>query len=247
MDELDNFVNDDENDTLLFKRLREHVLEHYPNPDRIGCLDHATLASFVQEPGKLDLKDPKYLHVFQCAECTRDLMELRQLRDQAFKEEPYFALHLSPPLWRFAGITAIALVCVILFGLIWRHHTGVSLETTRNDAPSTIFADLSADGLARGGDQSQTKKPIILPSQSITLHLVLPYFSPEGSYRITLSRNQTQDDILASGVASAAAHGSHSELVVQLNLRHLAPGNYNLGTTREGDGAPYYYPVVIRR
>ena len=82
MGELRNFVRDDENDTLLFEKLQEHVLEHYPNPDRVGCLDRSTLIAFVEAPGKLDLEDPKYLHVFRCAECTRDLMELRRLREE---------------------------------------------------------------------------------------------------------------------------------------------------------------------
>jgi hypothetical protein len=36
----------------------------------------------VYTPEKLDLSDPKYLHVSKCAECTRELIELRMLRNQ---------------------------------------------------------------------------------------------------------------------------------------------------------------------
>lgn len=85
MSRLRNFERDDENDTLLFDKLEEYVLEHYPNPQRIGCLDHDTLTTFVETPQNLDLADPKYLHIFKCRECTRDLMELRRMREERLR------------------------------------------------------------------------------------------------------------------------------------------------------------------
>jgi hypothetical protein len=36
------FFKDDDDDTLLFEKLQEHVLERYPNPERKGCIDHST-------------------------------------------------------------------------------------------------------------------------------------------------------------------------------------------------------------
>jgi hypothetical protein len=67
---------------LLFDKLREHALEAHPNPERVGCLDRATLKAWVFTPEKLNLSDPKYLHVLKCAECTRELIELRMLRNE---------------------------------------------------------------------------------------------------------------------------------------------------------------------
>ena len=81
MDEHQSFLEDDDDDTLLFEKLQEHVLEAHPNPERIGCFDNATLKAWVLTPEKLDLSDPKYLHVLKCAECTRELIELRKLRN----------------------------------------------------------------------------------------------------------------------------------------------------------------------
>jgi hypothetical protein len=77
-----SFESDDENDTLLFDKLEEYVLEHYPNPERIGCLNHETLSTLVDAPENLDLADQKYLHIFRCAECTRELIELRRIREE---------------------------------------------------------------------------------------------------------------------------------------------------------------------
>jgi hypothetical protein len=82
VDERQSFLQDDDDDTLLFKKLQEHVLEKHPNPQRVGCIDHATLETWVYSPQRLDLSDPKYLHELTCAECTRELMELRKRRNE---------------------------------------------------------------------------------------------------------------------------------------------------------------------
>jgi len=76
-------LNDDENDTLLFEKLQEHILAHYPNPERIGCPDPAILKKFADTPHEVGLTDLNELHIFKCAECTRTLIELRQKREQA--------------------------------------------------------------------------------------------------------------------------------------------------------------------
>ncbi len=75
------FESDDPNDTHLFAEMQRYVLEHYPNPERTGCLDRAALKILVEAPATLDLSDSKYLHILECAECTRELMALRQLRE----------------------------------------------------------------------------------------------------------------------------------------------------------------------
>lgn len=76
------FLNDDQNDTLLFEKLQEHILALYPNPERIGCPDPAILKKFTDMPCEVRLSDLNDLHIFKCAECTRTLMELRQQREQ---------------------------------------------------------------------------------------------------------------------------------------------------------------------
>jgi len=73
---------DDDNDTLLFEKLQEHVLAHYPNPERKGCPDPAVLKSLLDDPKDVTLAALNDLHVFKCAECTRLLMELRQKKKQ---------------------------------------------------------------------------------------------------------------------------------------------------------------------
>jgi hypothetical protein len=77
-----SFPIDDDNDTLLFEKLREHVLAHYPNPERKGCPDPAILKKMIEAPGEVTLAALNNLHIFKCAECTRLIMELRQKKQQ---------------------------------------------------------------------------------------------------------------------------------------------------------------------
>lgn len=72
---------DNENDSRLFEAKQDYILEHYPNPQRVGCLREETLRRFVETPEQLDLGASKYLHVFKCAECTRELRDLRRRRE----------------------------------------------------------------------------------------------------------------------------------------------------------------------
>ena len=76
-------LNDDQNDTLLFEKLQEYILAHYPNPERVGGPDPAVLKRFSDTPREVELSDLKDLHIFKCAECTRALIELRRQREQA--------------------------------------------------------------------------------------------------------------------------------------------------------------------
>jgi hypothetical protein len=75
-----DFLEDDDNDTALFERLQEQTLRNCPNPERIGCPTQAILKAFVDSPASVSLDQLNDLHILQCAECTRDLIELRRLR-----------------------------------------------------------------------------------------------------------------------------------------------------------------------
>jgi len=76
-----DFLEDDDNDTALFERLQQQVLKNCPNPDRVGCPAHAILEAFIESPAGLTLEDLNGLHILKCAECTRDLIELRRKRE----------------------------------------------------------------------------------------------------------------------------------------------------------------------
>ncbi|MHB1935609.1 MAG: hypothetical protein ACYCOR_03400 [Acidobacteriaceae bacterium] len=248
MNDRQSFSNNDENDTLLFDTLQDYVLEHYPNPQRIGCLDRQTLEEFVSGPENLDLADPKYLHVFKCAECTRDLMTLRQGRQQQITDIPQLpsallpAIHSGSRRWMvWAG--ALAFGCVLLvIGLGWRSQ----LRRARKEeqAVSEVL-DLSQSGGPRG-----TRAPLpgeySLPRKLIDLHVTLPYYSPAGAYRVSVATDRNLAAVKAEGRAVATSNGAGTRLSVRLDLRPLPPGRYYLATTHEGDSAAYFYSLKLK-
>ena len=248
MDEHQSFLEDDEDDTLLFEKLREHALEAHPNPERIGCIDGATLKAWVFTPEKLDLSDPKYLHVLKCAECTRELIELRKLRT----EQPQRA-RIGVPSHQDAGanrrwaVFASVLLCLFAVGgvIYWRMHSAAVPAQLADSTPVPAAIDLSQAGTTRGSDTSTI--PVgILPRRVIAAHIVLPNFSPGGNYVVSVTTDRSNTSEKATGRAVARVQGFHTELTVALDLRALLPGTYFLGTTHEGDPASYFYPLTVR-
>jgi hypothetical protein len=249
VDERQSFFEDDDDDRLLFEKLQEHVLEKYPNPERIGCIDRATLKEWVYTPEKLDLSDQKYLHVLKCAECTRELIELRKNRNEksgrvgvpgavdATKETGN---------WRWAGIAAILLCCLAIAGVAnWRLRPPTLPSQTVSATPVAETIDLSQAGTTRGGEAS-TVPPVALPRRVVTAHILLPYFSPGGKYiiSVTTDRNGTPAKTEGSGIANV--NGFHADVTATLDLRNLPSGIYYLATTHESDQTSYYYPLTVR-
>lgn len=251
MSNLHHSVRDDENDILLFAKMQEDVLNNYPNPERIGCFDQATLRTFVETPGKLDLSDRKYLHIFECAECTRELIELRRAREERLEG----TMDILPPSSRDGWfrwmnskpLAAVALLCAtaIIIAVSWRMYPVQSTHETETDLAVLETIDLSSRGVSRGIEQPLPISPVSLPRKLIKLHLILPYFSPAGSYLITVGKETNSGAVEVKETSIAVAHGARTELSVQLDLRKIAPGSYYLGTVGAADGGSYFYPLAL--
>ena len=81
MDNHRDFLEDDDNDTALFERFQQQVLDNCPNPERIGCPSPSILRAFAENPAFVTSAELNGLHILKCAECTRDLMEFRKKRE----------------------------------------------------------------------------------------------------------------------------------------------------------------------
>jgi hypothetical protein len=237
---------DDLNDTFLFEKLQEHVLENYPNPNRIGCFDHATLETWVFHPERLDLSDPKYLHVLKCAECTHELLELRKLKKEkdSARAAASVSVRTRPSKWVWAT-AAILLCCLAIGGLAyWRIHSQTASTQGIPADPIAMTIDLSQAGTTRGGGTS-TVPPVALPRRVISAHILLPYFSPGGNYNVSVTMDRNGGHSKVEGQGIAKVNGFHADLTVSLDLRALPEGTYYLATTHEGDQASYYYPLTV--
>ena len=247
VDEHQPFSQDDQDDTLLFEKLQEHILEKYPNPDRIDCIDHATLKTWVYAPQNLDLSDPRYLHVLKCTECTRELIELRRLRNR--QTLPATAGVPSRPRsaanWRWAVIASVLLCCLAAAGLFyWRKQSVTTQSQDAQALPVAETIDLSRAGTTRGSDTSSALA-VDLPRRIINAHVILPYYSPGGNYVVSITTDRGDASGKAAGRAVANVRGIHPDLTVTLDMRRLPPGTYFLATTHEGDPASYFYPLSV--
>jgi hypothetical protein len=241
-----SFQEDDENDTRLFIEAEQHVLEHHSNPDRVGCPDPATLRRFVDSPGDVDLSEMNDLHVMQCAECTRDLMELRRERVRSLEGSRTVARSQRIKVWNPAAIAA-SIVLTVFSVLLFNRNRPVDSGplVAEQGEPVLQWIDLSGDGVVRGADES-SRAPILLPARELEIHLRLPYFSPPGTYRVMLTERQDITAAVASAISAAVVDGSHTDLHIMLDLRRIARGNYFLGTQRLEGQTPVFYPVTIK-
>jgi hypothetical protein len=249
---IQGFKLDDENDTRLFDKLQEYVLEHYPNPQRIGCLDHDTLFTFVEAPGKLDLADPKYLHIFKCAECTRELMELRCIRAGLLQQTSTSSPNTPARhrgffhnwKWRIAAITASVFAVTIPFAVKWKIHSSQTSGNANAEDAVAETIDLGGVSLA-SPEEASHEHPGSLPRRLVNLRLVLPWGAPSGIYRVTVAKEMSTGSVLAEGFAYTVVQSAKTELHVKLNLRHGGTGSYFLGAVCEGGRASYFYPLVL--
>jgi hypothetical protein len=241
---LGTFANDDDNDTLLFQRLEENALSH-PNPQRKGCPDYATLKAFVAKPREVKLSDLNDLHIFECAECTRELIEMRRLREETLQQDVSAPALPKLRVRGFGTIAAASLCAVVLIvAVIWRTHDGRYFQPIPDDAAVLLTLDLNGEDLSRRPDSRATQRLISFPRRLINLHLILPYYSPAGDYRITVSKEKSLRP-LREDRAHAIAQGARTELRVNLDLRLLSPGRYDLGTAWDGGSATYSYPFSL--
>lgn len=139
------------------------------------------------------------------------------------------------------------LVCCLALagGIYWRTHLVAPQTASISGTPIAETIDLSEAGTTRGGETS-TVPPVILPRRVVTAHIILPNFSPGGTYVVAVTTDRNGGPPKASGQATASAHGFHADLTVTLDLRSLPLGTYFLATTHEGDPSSYFYPMTVR-
>ncbi len=247
-----SIVRDDENDTHLLDTLEKYILEHYPNPQRIGCLDQDALRSLAETPEKLDLADLKYLHIFKCAECTRDLRELRRIREGRLQQEitssptPSDSRRQITLKWTRWLTEAVALLhsSVIQFAATLKVRSSIGLrDEVRTESALSLTIDLLSRSSAESEPDSRELR-ISLPRGLIDLHLVLPRGSRAGIYHVAVARDRSMSRVQADGMAAATVLGPQTVLRVMLDLRAARPGEHFLGIGRVGDRVSRWYLLL---
>jgi hypothetical protein len=235
---LEHIRGSEDPDAALYRQLEQYVLDHYPNPTRKDCLDSEILKSVVYEPETLDLQDPKYQHIMECAECMREVIGFREARQMQVLTQPTGRLKQVHRL-RVLTLGATAAACLlggVAIGTHIRRDSGPSVREVRSEV-----LDLSRDVTARGVENSQ---PALLMKDANQLVVELPPLSPPGRYQVTLRHND--GDVLVSADGTASANDGKLELRISWDLAALPSGTYRLGLKGEQDSAAYLYPIQLR-
>jgi hypothetical protein len=136
----------------------------------------------------------------------------------------------------------MACIFVGIIGLTWRKEFQLQVKGNQTEVAIQKTLDLSRDGVLRG--ESDRTVSISLPRRLVNVDLVLPFYSPAGTYRISVCKGRNIQEF-EYRYATAVANGAHTELHVQLDLRSMSPGHYFLGTAHEQDSEPNFYPFEL--
>ena len=216
----------------LAQRHKERVLEG----DTIAtgpCPDSDFLHSLATRSSEISLDDPRVSHAANCPLCMKQL----------------FAFHEESRSRRFKLITTLAVATCILIAVLFLrfNRPGRRADDT---IPTDIAAvsqtvDLSNAGTFRG-NQPSPLQAVSLPKALVKITIILPRYSEPGRYAVSVTRDQTGSNLLASAIGATSGSHDRVEVAVVLDLRKSPPGSYFLSTTHEQDQASYYYPLQIK-
>lgn len=244
MNQFPNLPDNDDDDTLQFQRWEADVLKNHPNPRRIGCPSDKILRKFVETPGEVTLVELHDRHIANCAECVRELIELRRYREERLRRESV------PPRWTgrlgLKSLTVGLSACFLIGFAVWRwrSHDVRPSPPIRDEAAVAVTLDLSQAGATRTPATGDTERPPSLPRRLISLRLRLPYHSPAGVYRITITNDKAATPLQVEEVI-ARADGPATEAQVRFDLRRMRPGRYYLGTSLGSEAQTNFYSIML--
>ena len=212
----------------LLKSAKELFLNEFPNPDRKGCPDSATIKAIAF--GKLsgERASTWWSHFATCSPCTREFA--------AFQQQARASRNVRIA----AGIAASILLAVGIIAWLAMQGRIVGPEPLRPYESSTL--DLRSMSLVRGGSTSSDAAPD-LPRRRLALSIYLPTGTEPGAFEVRLAQQPERPILTTSG--PAVLRDQITVLEVKLDLTGLAPGSYLLAI-RETNWDWNYYRAIVR-
>jgi hypothetical protein len=205
-----------------------------PNPTRQGCPTHDVLVALSRRERPID--DPAYEHLLECSPCYVEARDMQQAH--------VMASHNRPSRHWWIGAAAAA-VLVVTAGVWWLVAGGAtSLDPTSAPTAVQVTLDLRPYAVTRSPSAPDAPPPLELPRGIVELTLLLAVGSEPGPYDV---------QVFAAGQRSLAVTQGEADirdfvttLRATLDLREVAPGDYNIAVRRSGDGWRVY-PVLLRQ
>ena len=197
------------------------------------------LRLYAGAPRKFSLSDPRVEHVSSCDYCLHKFLDIRAAQRHGVNPRAFFLGN------RFSVVAVAGFVC-LLIGLLmvklWHYAPPRSITTQSVMVRRTL--DISDYGTYRG-EQAPSVPVLSLPAALVKLQLILPRFSDPGNYFVVVVPDRSRRNRIASAKADAIGADPRTLLTVTLDLRNVEPGKYLLATEREGEGGPYFYPLIV--
>ncbi len=180
-----------------------------PNPDRVGCPPRPVLVELAARVRPVS--DPWWEHLLRCGPCRGEL--------RALKHQPTAAHRV--PRWAVAAVVALTVA------------TGAWLVTRASSDPVDVVADLRPFSVSRSVTTPVAGALVVLPRRRARVTLQLPTGSEAGRYDVELRTGEGRNLLTAGG--EAALRSFVTTLVVDLDLRGVVPGPYDLALRRAGE------------
>jgi hypothetical protein len=197
------------------------------------------LRRYAGAPRKFSLSDPRVEHVSSCDYCLHKFLDIRAAQQNGVNPRAFFLGN------QFSVVAIAGFVCLLIALLmvkLWYHTPPPSITTQSVMLRRTL--DLSDYGTYRG-EQAPSVPVLSLPAALVKLKLILPRFSDPGNYFVVVAPDRSRRNRIAGAKAVATGADPRTLLTVTLDLRNAEPGKYVLITEREGEGGPYFYPLIV--
>ena len=235
--------------------MKDFLLEAYPNPERKGCPDDATLKALAED--RLPVSDPARLHVGSCSECFAEYRGYRFEHEAASRVGPSAStvVPFTVPATSVFRSKVLPWAVAACLGIITTggflgyraHHASpnASIQLASMEPVSATVNLLNSGTIRGGGDEATPLQEVSLPASIVHLSVILPRFSKAGRYDVLVSKDRTGKEVVAMGAGDAMDQGGSVSLGVTLDLRGAKAGAYFLATVRGADNGTYYYPLKI--
>jgi hypothetical protein len=234
-------------DRSLSRRQEESLLKaadavartEFDNPIRTGCPDSEALnllarrdSSFPETPDLVD-------HIGTCSPCFVEYSRFRTAYKHRIR------------MWYVCASAALVVSVCVVAALLLHEPTqppmpdmNIARLPEASQTDTKISLDLRMRGTFRTNspDQGGTEPPLRLPRARLSVSILLPIGSEDGSYDIALIGAAGRTLLKLQGVARR--ENFVEVLPVKLGLSHFSPGHYELRLRRE-NSAWSAYPVLI--
>lgn len=200
-----------------------------PEPDD-SCLNAESLQLLADGRMEDEAERLKALsHFAGCHHCASALAELRRKSQPRGLDQPRW------PIRRLRRIFAFAFAAIFLIATaVWIVQRPSGNSNSSNDVG---IADLR-DDVTRGVDNP----PVRISRTTKHLKIILPVGSPIGRYDVEVFGVDRRTILHSSGLSRPS--NITAELLVDLDFRSVAPGQYNLAI-RHGDLQMEFHPILV--